>query len=357
LAVLGPVTKAVVNRARPVVASPVVETPSNAGFPSGHAMTAVVVWGALLLVALPGVRRGARPWLVAATAVLVVAVGLTRLALGVHFVSDVLAGWVLGAAWLAGTVAVFRAWQHDGGLDADEPLDPLDVPPAEAPRLAPSPGPVLPGGRPALLRLAGAAAGISLAGIGLGLLVTAVLTDTWLGRLDRGTVRAVAELRSPGLTAVMELVSSLAGTRTVIAVGLALAVLALAITSQLAAGHVRRGCPGRRGDDLLRHVPGRRPVPPGRGRPDLRTAQRRELALGARYGRGRPLRRVRRAADRPQGLPVAVGGAGGTGVARPGRGGQPGLRGGSLSDRCPGRTGPRRRVGLRVRPDAADRCR
>ena len=110
LAGLVPVTKAVVDRARPVVESPVMPTPSNPSFPSGHAMTALVTWGVLLLVALPAVRRRARPWLITATVLLVALVGFTRLALGVHFVSDVLAGWALGAGWLAATTAAFRAW-------------------------------------------------------------------------------------------------------------------------------------------------------------------------------------------------------------------------------------------------------
>ncbi|WP_324277588.1 phosphatase PAP2 family protein [Blastococcus brunescens] len=66
LAVLGPVTKAVVDRARPVVDVAVVQTPSNASFPSGHAMTSVVLWGTLVLLALPAVGRRTRPWLVGA---------------------------------------------------------------------------------------------------------------------------------------------------------------------------------------------------------------------------------------------------------------------------------------------------
>ncbi|MGY1683148.1 phosphatase PAP2 family protein [Geodermatophilus sp. SYSU D01176] len=231
LAVLGPVTKAVVDRARPVVESPVVQTPSNASFPSGHAMTALVTWGVLLLVALPAVRRRARPWLLTATVVLVVAVGLTRLALGVHFVSDVLAGWALGAGWLAVTTAAFRAWQHDTDRHTDEPLDPLDVAPEEAAHLAPAPGPALPG-RPAATRLL--VVGLVLAGLlaGLGLLVTGAWTDTWLGRVDRSGVAWFVEVRSGGLTTVMETVGSLAGTRTVIAVGLATAVLALAVAAR-----------------------------------------------------------------------------------------------------------------------------
>ena len=232
LAVLGPVTKAVVDRARPVVESPVVETPSNASFPSGHSMTAVVVYGALLLVALPSVRRRrSRPWLVGATVLLVVLVGSTRLALGVHFVSDVLAGWALGAGWLAVTAAAFRGWQHDAGRRTDEPLDPLDVPPDEAPHLAPSADPALPGGRATVLRLLVGAAGLFAVVTALGLLVTAVLTDTWLGRVDRFVVQWFVEVRSPALTTVMETVSTLSGTRTVLAVGLALAVLGLAVSA------------------------------------------------------------------------------------------------------------------------------
>ena len=121
LAVLSPLTKAVVDRARPVVASPVVEVPSSASFPSGHAMASLVTWTVVLLLVLPAVRRRLRPWLVGLTALVVVAVGATRLALGVHVVSDVLAGWALGTAWLATTVAAFRGWQHEGGVGRRSP--------------------------------------------------------------------------------------------------------------------------------------------------------------------------------------------------------------------------------------------
>ena len=60
---------------------------------------------------------------------------------------------------------------------------------------------------------------LALAGLlaGLGLLVTGALTDTWLGRVDRSVVAWFVEARSSGLTTVMETVSSLAGTRTVLA--------------------------------------------------------------------------------------------------------------------------------------------
>ncbi|SFF47662.1 undecaprenyl-diphosphatase [Blastococcus tunisiensis] len=231
LAVLGPLTKAIVDRARPVVESPVVDTPSNASFPSGHAMTALVTWGTLLVLTLPSVRRRLRPWLVAATVLVVVAVGFTRLALGVHFVSDVLAGWALGAGWLAVTTATFRGWQHRRGVHPDEPLDPLAVDPDDAPHLAGADGPGEPRARALSLRLLAVAAGLFAVVTALGLLVTAVLTGTWLGRFDRGVVRWFAEIRSADLSTVMEWVGRLSGTPAVIALGLSLAVLGLAVTA------------------------------------------------------------------------------------------------------------------------------
>lgn len=63
------------------------------GFPSGHAQTAVVVWGVLA----SWVRSG---WTWAAAAVLAFLIGLSRIYLGVHFPTDVLGGWLIGAVLL-----------------------------------------------------------------------------------------------------------------------------------------------------------------------------------------------------------------------------------------------------------------
>ncbi|MGY5882974.1 phosphatase PAP2 family protein [Modestobacter lacusdianchii] len=229
LAVLVPLTKVIADRARPVVADPVVDTPSNASFPSGHAMTAVVTWGVLTLVVLPLVRRRLRPWLIAGLALLVVVIGVTRLALGVHFVSDVLAGWALGLAWLAITTAAFRGWQHDRHQHSDEPLDPLDVDPAEVPGPAPAHQRVLPAGRTTVARLAGVAVALFAVLVALGLLVTRVLDDTALGRFDRSVAAWFVDQRTDTLTSAAEAVGTLSGTRAVIVVGLTLAVLALAV--------------------------------------------------------------------------------------------------------------------------------
>ncbi|MBL7498931.1 phosphatase PAP2 family protein [Frankia sp. CNm7] len=75
-------------------------------FPSGHTTSALVVLGTVAWLASMATAN----WTLRATAwvtagVLAVAVGLSRVYLGVHYPSDVLAGWVLGACWLV-TVAL-----------------------------------------------------------------------------------------------------------------------------------------------------------------------------------------------------------------------------------------------------------
>ncbi|MDU8999348.1 MULTISPECIES: phosphatase PAP2 family protein [Streptomyces] len=93
--------KAAVGRARPVWPDPV-DSAHYAAFPSGHAMTATVVCGLLLwLLQLYGAGRALRRTALALAVVSVVGVGLTRVWLGVHWPSDVLGGWLLGALVVA----------------------------------------------------------------------------------------------------------------------------------------------------------------------------------------------------------------------------------------------------------------
>ena len=88
--------KAAANRPRPAEA--LVNAPSTS-FPSGHALGVMVGVLALLTVTLPVVRRPLRVWLVAFGAIVVVAIGMGRVVLNVHYPSDVLAGWALGYVW------------------------------------------------------------------------------------------------------------------------------------------------------------------------------------------------------------------------------------------------------------------
>lgn len=120
-AVIDEVLKTVVDRARPVFAHPVATAP-GASFPSGHAFTATLGAGVVLLVALPLVPRRGRPvaWLLATLVPL--AVGYSRVALGVHWVSDVVGGWLLGIGLLAGTTAAFEAWRREHALPPVRPV-------------------------------------------------------------------------------------------------------------------------------------------------------------------------------------------------------------------------------------------
>jgi undecaprenyl-diphosphatase len=98
--------KASFDRPRPDLGS-AVPLPESAAFPSGHATAGAASLGALaVLVAERLPSRRARVWLWLVVVVLGVAVGLSRIALNVHYVTDVLAGWCLGLAWLAACLLV-----------------------------------------------------------------------------------------------------------------------------------------------------------------------------------------------------------------------------------------------------------
>ena len=100
IAVLVPALKSIYERARPDLGT-VIALPHSYSFPSGHAATAVVLYGALgiLLAERASSRLRAAGWLGGA-ALLALAVGTSRVLLNVHFVSDVAAGFAVGLAWL-----------------------------------------------------------------------------------------------------------------------------------------------------------------------------------------------------------------------------------------------------------------
>jgi undecaprenyl-diphosphatase len=112
--VIDTVVKNAVHRPRPNLPHPIAHA-FGKSFPSGHAMSSTVVYGALLLVLLPALPRARRPYAFGGVVLLVLAVGASRLALGVHYLTDVLGGIVLGLAWLAASVAAFRIWRVERG--------------------------------------------------------------------------------------------------------------------------------------------------------------------------------------------------------------------------------------------------
>ncbi|MGC0272313.1 phosphatase PAP2 family protein [Pseudactinotalea sp. Z1739] len=104
-AVLMAVTKLLVDRPRPGEAA---ETATFSAFPSGHATRAMVL-GLLLAWLLVRWRRSWRRFLLAAGVLaLAVGVGLTRVVLAMHWPTDVVGGWMLGAAWFAVVLLVLR---------------------------------------------------------------------------------------------------------------------------------------------------------------------------------------------------------------------------------------------------------
>lgn len=131
--VLNGIVKAAVNRLRPDLVDPVARE-QGLSFPSGHAQAAIVGYAVLLLVFLPVLHGAWRRAAIAVAVVMVLAIGFSRVALGVHYVSDVVGGFVLGAAWVAAMAAAFNAMRVERGgrpVDVREGLEP-----EEAPRMA-----------------------------------------------------------------------------------------------------------------------------------------------------------------------------------------------------------------------------
>lgn len=91
--------KTLFGRVRPPAEYQLVET-LNASFPSGHALMATVFYlsvGVMLTRAFP--KRRLRAYALTWAVVIVLLIGITRIYLGVHWASDVLAGWGIGAFW------------------------------------------------------------------------------------------------------------------------------------------------------------------------------------------------------------------------------------------------------------------
>ncbi len=94
---LNPLIKSIVERPRPTTdIVSVLEQANNSSFPSGHALGAMVFYGFLAWVAWSEGRRGLAAGLVAA----ILLVGVSRIYLGVHWPSDVLAGYAIGLVWI-----------------------------------------------------------------------------------------------------------------------------------------------------------------------------------------------------------------------------------------------------------------
>jgi membrane-associated phospholipid phosphatase len=97
-------TKLLAARPRPDLYPPLVDMPADLSFPSAHTMQATAF--ALAWMLAPVLRR--TPAIIAAVALLVALVALSRLYLQVHFPSDVMAGVIAGAGWVAGLHLIIK---------------------------------------------------------------------------------------------------------------------------------------------------------------------------------------------------------------------------------------------------------
>lgn len=106
------IAQEVVRRIRPPQAAALIPVPQAFSFPSGHSITAMLLYGAIGFLVW---RASRRTWLrilgVAVCVLLIVFVGFTRVYLGVHWPSDVLGAWLLGGAWLAAIAGVYVWWE------------------------------------------------------------------------------------------------------------------------------------------------------------------------------------------------------------------------------------------------------
>lgn len=103
------VIKPIIHRQRPPMAGALVNAPGSFSFPSGHAMSGVAVFITLALVLMPVVRTARSRILIAIGGIAgALWVGASRIYLGVHWPTDVLASWCLGIATVAALAATFR---------------------------------------------------------------------------------------------------------------------------------------------------------------------------------------------------------------------------------------------------------
>lgn len=103
--------KGLIGRVRPNLTEAVPPYEYSPSFPSGHSLNAVVIAGIIAyLLILRQHSPAARTATVAVAALFAVTIGLSRVFLGHHWFTDVIAGWVLGALWLATVITAHRLY-------------------------------------------------------------------------------------------------------------------------------------------------------------------------------------------------------------------------------------------------------
>jgi membrane-associated phospholipid phosphatase len=118
--------KDIIGRDRPPLADAVPPYEYSPSFPSGHTLNAVVIAGIVAYLLVLRQRSGsARALTIVAASLFALTVGLSRVFLGHHWFTDVLAGWALGGAWLALVITAHRLYlttrkRHDNRIQAKD---------------------------------------------------------------------------------------------------------------------------------------------------------------------------------------------------------------------------------------------
>jgi undecaprenyl-diphosphatase len=110
-AVLVEALKSVFARPRPTVLVELLAKPGSMSFPSGHAMSGLLLFGTLaLMLSASRLPKWVRFWGSLGTVLLGLTIGVSRIYLGVHYASDVLGAWLLGTTMLATWAAAVLVW-------------------------------------------------------------------------------------------------------------------------------------------------------------------------------------------------------------------------------------------------------
>lgn len=119
---LSTVMKRVVGRVRPPEASMIAQLPVTHSLPSGHTMAAVLFAAAVVyLFSRTRAGRASKVAVFAAAGLWAVAVGFSRVYLGVHWPTDVFASWLLAGSWIALVAGVMRATRPQGASPSQLP--------------------------------------------------------------------------------------------------------------------------------------------------------------------------------------------------------------------------------------------
>jgi undecaprenyl-diphosphatase len=226
--VLDPVLKDLVGRVRPVVAHPVSHGTGNS-FPSGHSLGSIVCYGALFLVFLPIVAPRWRTLVKVVTGVLIAAIGISRIMLGVHYVSDVVGAWAIGIAWLGLTAYAFELMRKQTAKPVTHPTA-EGLEPEAAGDLEPSDA------EPPAQRRAGRTAAVVVVAwvlilglvVGFGELITKAGSHNIAG--DETIPHWFGAHRTSGLTRWSQVFSTLGATQAILIISITTCVVFLAVT-------------------------------------------------------------------------------------------------------------------------------